>query len=61
MNTNDWDMGYLHLESAIYQSYDHDGKLLNAPKISMIEDGCSLQKPLIQFKGISNDNNRFRV
>ena len=53
MNTNDWDMGYLHLESAIYQSYDHDGKLLNAPKIPMIEDGCNLNE-LIQFQGISN-------
>ena len=53
MDTNDWDFGYFHLESAIYQSYDHDGKLLNAPKIPMIEDGCNVTA-LIQFQGISN-------
>ena len=50
MDTNGRDMGYFHIENLIYQAYDRDGDLMVG--IPMIEDGCNLIGPLIEFKGI---------
>ena len=54
MNTNGRDMGYIHIESLVYQAFDHDGKQVLG--ISMIEDGCNLVGNLIEFKGIAYCN-----
>ena len=50
MDTHGSDMGYFHIENLIYQGFDHEGDLING--IQMIEDGCNLVGPLIEFKGI---------
>ena len=42
-------MGYFHIEKLHYQSFDHKGDLIN--NFDMIEDGCNLVGPLIEFKG----------
>ena len=51
MDTHNRDFGYLHIETLVYQAFDHHGNLLN--DFLMIEDGCE-SNALIQFKGISN-------
>ena len=52
MDTNGFDIGYLHVEDLYYAEYDHEGEQVG-DTMHLIGDGCSMVGPLIEMKGLS--------
>ena len=50
MDTNGFDIGYLHVEDLYYAEYDHEGEQVG-DTMHLIGDGCSMVGPLIEMKG----------
>ena len=51
MNTYNRDMGFFHIEKLHYQGFDHNGDLIE--NFDMIEKGCNVVGPLLEFNGES--------
>ena len=56
MNTNGFDLGYLHVEDLYYTEYDHEGTQVGNT-MHLIGNGCSMVGPLIEMKGFARDEN----